>query len=124
MLLALLVMAFILAAVGPYLLTEAVLQIVFPFTFVLCTVLMDVNSVPIGLVVYPFAFKNIAIDMPELASAACLIKLPISFVFRSILPLLAAVAMLHVSIPLAYVGGPIFKLNFIALLKLVFIDVL
>ena len=124
MLLTFLVMAFVFAAVGPYLLTEAMLQIIFPFSLVLCAVLMDVNSVSISLVVYPFALKNVSVDMPELASATCLIKLPISFVLGSIFPFLAAVAMLHVAVPLADVGGPVFKLNLITLLKLVLIDVL
>jgi hypothetical protein len=83
---------------------------------------MDVDTVSISLVVYPFAFKDIAIYMPEFSSATSFIELPIALILGSIFPLLASVAMLHVTKPLSYVSSSIFKLYFISLLQLRFIN--
>jgi hypothetical protein len=122
MLLALLVVTFVFTSVGPYLLSESMLQVVAPLTLVLCSVLMNVNAVAVGLVVDPFAFENVSVDMPEFAPSAGLIEFPVAFVLGPVLPLLAPVAMLHVSVPLTDICRPIFELDLVPLLQLRFVN--
>jgi hypothetical protein len=55
--------------------------------------------------------------------AACLVETPVPFILRAILPNLDTVTVLHVSEPLACIGGSIFEVNFSPLLKLGFINI-
>ena len=94
------------------------LQIILPLSFIPSTILMDINSVAVGLVVEPFPFEHIAIHVPELAVSACFIESPISLVLGSVFPDLDAVAMLQVSEPLADVCCAIFEMDFWSLFQL------
>jgi hypothetical protein len=100
------------------------LQIIPPFTFIPGSVLMDINSISIGLVVKPFSFENVAINVPELAMSASLIESPMSLILSSVLPNLNSISMLHISEPLASVGCSIFEVNFSSLIELSFINII
>ena len=85
---------------------------------------MDVDTIPICLVVIPLALENVSINMPELSLATCFIEHPVSFVFGTIFPHLHTIPMLHVSKPLASVGSSILKVDFRSGFKLRFVDVI
>ena len=124
MLLSFVIAALIHRVVSPDLLALAVLQVILPLTLVAGAILMNIDTVAVGLVIKPFALEDVAVHVPELAVAASLIEAPMSFIFGTILPDLHAVAVLHVTEPLASVSRSILEVNFTALLELGFIDVL
>jgi hypothetical protein len=124
MLLSFMIATLIFRVVGPDLLAFAVLQIVLPLALVAGTVLMYIDTPAVSLVIEPFAFKDITIDVPEFTVTAGLVESPMALVFGTVLPDLNAVAMLHVSEPVTGVSGTVFEVNFSTLLKLRFIDVL
>lgn len=124
MLFALVVASFIHRVVSPDLLALAVLEIILPLTFVAGTVLVDIHSIAVGLVIEPFTLEDIAVYVPELSVAAGLIETPVSFVLGTIFPHLHTIAMLHVSEPLSCVGCSILEVDFTALLQLGLINIL
>jgi hypothetical protein len=82
---------------------------------------MNVNTVTISFIIYPFSFENVTVNVPELASTARFVELPVAFILGSVFPFLASVSMLHISIPLSSVSGSIFELNSVPLFQLRFI---
>jgi hypothetical protein len=52
------------------------LEIVLPFSLVFCTVYVDIHSISIGFIVFPFPFKDISINMVKLPFTASLVVFP------------------------------------------------
>jgi len=118
MLLALVIVAFIHRIIGPNFFSLTVLEIIFPFTLVPGTVLMNVDSIAVGLVIEPLTFEDITIHVPEFSITASLIEPPVALVFGAILPDLDTVTVLQVSEPLSNICCAIFEMNFWSLLQL------
>jgi hypothetical protein len=91
------------------------LEVIFPKTFVLCTVLVDVNSIPVGFIVLPLSFEDVAVYMPELSLATGFVVFPLTLVSGSIWPNLGPEAMFHISKPGTLVHSPIFENDIISL---------
>ena len=85
---------------------------------------MYIDAVSVGLIVQPFTFEDIAVNVPELSLAAGFIKSPIAFIFSTIFPYLNSIAVLQITEPLAYVCCAIFKMYFWSLLQLRLINFL
>ena len=83
----------------------AVLQVIHPLALVPGSVHMNVDALPIGLVVDPIAFIDITINVGELAEAVGPIVLPVSFVACAVLPHLLTVAIAEPTNPLSGVLG-------------------
>ena len=58
---------------------------------------MNVDTVSVSLIVKPFAFKDIAVNMPKFTLTAGFIKPPISFVFGTVFPDLDTVTVLEIA---------------------------
>ena len=111
MLLALRVVASVATAICPDLLAWSVLEVLLPVALIPSSVHVYVDTIAVSLIVEPLSFKHIAIDVPKLASAACLIEPPEALVSGAIWPDLDAKSMLHVAQPLAFVHGAILEDN-------------
>lgn len=110
--------------VSPDLLALTVLEIVLPLAFIACAILMDVDSIPVGLIIKPLALEDVAVHVPELAVTTGFIEAPVAFVLSTVFPDLHAISVLHVTQPLSGVSGTILEMDFSALLELRLIDVL
>lgn len=119
----LVVVSLVHGVVSPHLLSPAVLEVVLPVSLVARAVLVEVDAVTVGFVVEPLSFEDIAVDMPELAVATRLIEPPVAFVLGAVSPDLDPEAMLHVSEPLAVVGGSVLEMDLTPLLKLGLVEV-
>jgi hypothetical protein len=73
---------------------------------------MDIYPVAIGLIIKPFAFENIAIDMPKFSMATSFIQTPVAFILGPILPYLNPIPMLHIPQPLSLIRCSVFEVNF------------
>jgi len=122
MLLSLVVMTLIHGVICPNFFALSMLEIIFPFAFVPSTILMNVNSIAVGLIVEPLSLEDIAIYMPEFAVSTGLVKAPVALVLSAIFPNLDAVAVLKVSEPLTHVGCAIFEMDLWSLLQLGLVD--
>ena len=100
------------------------LQIILPVAFIPSTVLMNINSVAICLIVKPFSFENVSVDMPEFSMTTGLVKAPAPLVLSSVFPDLDSVSVLHIAEPLPCIGGSIFKVDFSSFLQLRFVDII
>ena len=123
-LLSLIVVSIVHRGVCPDFFAFAVLKIVFPLSLVPSSILMNVNSVAIGLIVKPLALEYVAIDMPKFAMAASFVESPVALVLGAILPNLNSVSMLHVAEPLPSIRGSIFEVNFVSLFQLGLVDII
>ena len=79
------------------------LQVIHPLAFVSRPIHMNVDSLPVGLIVNPVALVDISVDMSELAEAMRPVVLPVTFVAGTVLPNLLAVAVSEPTDPLARV---------------------
>ena len=91
MLLSILVFAHVLGAVNPRFFTLALLYIVYPLTLIPRAVNVRVDTLPVGLVCFEIANIDVALSVPESASALSFIIDPFSFVNSSIDPLLYSI---------------------------------
>ena len=121
---ALVVRAFIPRVISPNFFALSVLEIVFPFTLIASSILMNIDAISIGFVVEPFTFEHVSIDMPKLSVAASLIESPVAFVLGTVFPNLDSIAVLHVSEPLSSVSGSILEEDLSLLLELGFINII
>lgn len=79
---------------------------------------MDVSSISVGLIIYPVAFIDVAVNMDELPMSMCAIVTPLALIAGTIRPHLLTVPISKASYPLAGVrrtcleriGGPLFPL--------------
>ena len=94
------------------------LQVIFPVTFVPGPVHVDVDTIAVGLIIVPLALEDIAINVPELALAACLVKPPVPLVPGTIRPDLHTIAMLHIAEPLSLVHSTVLENDFTLILQL------
>ena len=117
-------MTFVFAVVCPDFFAEAMLQVIFPLSFVSRAILMNVDSVTVGFVVKPFSLKDITVYMPKLSVSACLVEPPVTFILGAILPNLLAVPMLHVSEPLSNVSSTVFKMDLTSIFELGLVDII
>ena len=78
--------ALILRTFRPRLDALAILMILFPSTFVACTLLVRINSAPMSFVINPVSFIDIAIGMEEFPLATDLVVLPFAYVRGLISP--------------------------------------
>jgi hypothetical protein len=112
MLLALIVRPLIHGVICPNLFAMSMLQIIFPLALISGSILMDIYPVAIGLIIKPFAFENIAIDMPKFSMATSFIQTPVAFILGPILPYLNPIPMLHIPQPLSLIRCSVFEVNF------------
>lgn len=94
------------------------LQVIFPVALVPGSVHVDIDAIAVGFVIVPLALKHVAINVPELALAACLVEPPIPFVAGTIRPDLHTIAMLHVAKPLPLVHSSVLEDDFAFILQL------
>ena len=94
-LLALLVLALVLGAVGPLLHAASMLLIFDPLAHVGGAIRMLVGAVAVRFVVRPRALVNVAIGVNQYAVPVCLVVLPLPIILAAILPHLLPVAILH-----------------------------
>ena len=94
------------------------LQIVFPVALVSGPVHVDIDTIAVGLVIVPLALEDVAVNVPELALAACFVEPPIPLVPGTIRPDLHTIAMLHIAEPLPLVHSPVLKDDFTFILEL------
>lgn len=110
MLAAKLILALVLAVIGPSFNALAMLKVVSPFAFVLGTVHMLVGTCAVGLIIRPKAIVHISINMKEFTTAVGFVFAPLSDILGAILPYLDPLAISEAAFPLASVGGPSLKL--------------
>jgi hypothetical protein len=87
----------------------AMLKIVFPLTFILSSIYMNVDTVSIRLIVDPVSLINIPIDVDELALSVSSVVFPVSFVTSPVWPDLFAEPISEATDPLAEEGRTSFK---------------
>ena len=101
--------------------------IVLPHSFVLSTISMVVNTVPVSLVVLPLTVVDITISVDQSTSAISLVILPVAFIQTAINPNLNSFSIFAVLlIPLTFVLSSVvkdckfftFAFNFIVILGL------
>jgi len=96
--------------VGPRLDTFAMLEVVFPLTFVHGSVHVLIYSWSVCLIVGPEAFVDVSVNVDELAFAMSPVIPPLSNILGAVSPQLLAVAVSKASLPLTIVDGPRLKL--------------
>ena len=69
------------------------LQVVLPNALKDCSVFMRISTSTIGLVVSPFTLEDVTISVCEFAFARGFVPVPVTFVPRTICPLLNAEAL-------------------------------
>jgi hypothetical protein len=74
-----------------------VLEIILPVTLISRAILMYVDTVAVGFVVYPLSFKDVSVNVPEFTMSASLIEFPMTLIFGAISPFLATKSMLHIA---------------------------
>jgi hypothetical protein len=87
------IIPYVCAAIWPFRLTLATLNVVQPNTFVNCSVLTCVDAIAIWFVVYEITLKNVAISVPKCALALRPVVDPIPLVLGPINPSLNTVPM-------------------------------
>jgi hypothetical protein len=87
----------------------AMLKIVFPLTFILSSIYMNVDTVSIRLIVDPVSLINIPIDVDELALSVSSVVFPVSFVTSPVWPDLFAEPISEATDPLAEESRTSFK---------------
>jgi len=108
------ILSLILSTFRPCFNTLAVLLIVFPVAQITGTFGVQILTVTVSLVVEPHALVDVSICMVELAHAASLIELPLTFVTGLIAPNDASSSMTHAALPLSRVhGSSLISVNFI-----------
>ena len=100
MLHAVLVVAFVLCAIGPRLLTFALLDIIHPLSFIPAAIHVGVDANPTSLVCFEVADVNVALSVPKGPFAFSLVVEPVALVNSSINPLLDSEATTLLNLPL------------------------
>ena len=85
------------------------LKIVFPLSFVPGTILMDIYTIAVGLVILPVTLIDVTIGMDQLPLAASTVVLSLTVILGSIGPLLMALAISGSVDPLAMVPGSVLQ---------------
>ena len=95
--------------IAPCFLALPVLVIILPISFVLSVGCVYKHSVPVGLIIHPLPFINIAISMRHSAPAVRFVSSPHAFVFRTVWPKLDAhtVSFTCMFVPLSFVKFPV-----------------
>jgi hypothetical protein len=94
------------------------LQVVFPVPLVAGPVHVDIYTIAVGLIIVPLSLEYIAVNVPELALAACFVESPIPLVAGTIRPDLNAIAMLHIAQPLSLIHSAVLEDDFTLILQL------
>ena len=81
------------------------LQIVLPFSIVLCSVDVLVHTTPVGLVIGPLALVDVTIDMREPSDASGAVLAPLPDEFGSVWPSLFSKAVSEASFPFSDVDS-------------------
>ncbi len=103
------VIAFVPRIISPLFDSFAVLQVIFPFSLVFCTVHMLVDSLSVGFVICPVSFIDISIHVSEFAFSMGPVLNPIAFILSTIRPDLVAKAISKAAFPLTSVYSTSFK---------------
>lgn len=99
------VLSFVDGAICPLLFSVAVLEIILPLPLVLSSIDMDVDSLPVGLVIDPVSLVHITVDVSELSETMGSVVLPVAFVAGTIGPNLFPEAVTEATHPLACILG-------------------
>jgi len=94
------------------------LQVVFPVPLVAGPVHVDIYTIAVGLIIVPLSLEDIAVNVPELALAACFVEPPIPLVAGTIRPDLDTIAMLHIAQPLSLIHSAVLEDHFTFILQL------
>ena len=107
---AILVVSFVLSAIGPGLCALAVLLVLEPFADVLGAISVDVIANVVGLVLEPPAFVYVAVGVDESSFTVSQVVAPVSLVKRTVLPDLLASAVAFTFFPLPDVHCAVLEL--------------
>lgn len=116
MLFSFLVITLIFRAICPCFYTPSILQVILPIAFILGPVLMSIHAITISFIIFPFAVKNVSINMPKFTLSMSLVFSPLAFITSTIRPYLNTVPISHFVEPLSFIskiGGIIIFHTFI-----------
>jgi len=91
--------------VRPGLHSVAMLQVIFPHTFVLCAIHVLVDAAAVRFIIGPIPIVDITVDVDEATLAMGSVFSPFTGVFRTVAPGLFAEAITETSLPLACVDS-------------------
>jgi len=104
-LLALKVVTLVERTIWPSLSSEAILFIVFPGSYVACSIRMNVSSLTIGLIIDPITFIDVTVRVVQFSITICLVINPLAVVERVIGPALLSVSITLIAKPFTFVDG-------------------
>ena len=70
---------------------------------------MNIHSISICFVIFPFSFEDITINMPKLSFSTCFIFFPFTIITSTIRPLLKSSSFSHISSPFSIKYGSTLK---------------
>lgn len=73
---------------------------------------MDVDSIAVCLIFFPFSVVNVSVSVPELSFAVCFVVSPRALVFSSVRPYLDARPVSHSVFQISFVNGTVLKDQF------------
>ena len=79
----------------------AVLEVIHPLALIPRPVHVNVDALPVGLIVDPVSFVHISVDMREFAEAMCPIVFPVALIASTVLPDLFTIAVSEPTDPLS-----------------------
>lgn len=104
------ILSFIMRFVSPSLDTLTMLEIIFPFALVLCSIYMSVGSKSICLVICPISIIYVTIYMNKLASSMCTVFSPFTNILCTIRPGLLTMTITETTFPLTSIDCSCFEL--------------
>ena len=112
------IIPFISRSISPSLYSFTMLQVIFPFSFILGTIHMLINSEAISFIVCPKTIINISIYMYESSFSMSSVFSPLPNIFCTIWPSLFSKAISEPTFPLSLVDSSCFKFVSWSLLSL------
>lgn len=105
------VVALVLCPIAPLLMSVAVLLIVEPLACVGCAVLMEIDSLPLCLVVHPFSFVYVSACLNETPHSVSHIIMPVSLIESALPPDLPTHPIALAIPPLATINHSVLELS-------------
>src|SRR5688572_13250547 len=87
----------------------AMLQVVYPFSFILCSIQVRIDSITMRFIFMPFSIIHVTICMPEFASTIGFVVPPVTLILGPVRPYLHPVPLSVTIFPLTLVDGTTFK---------------
>ena len=74
---------------------------------------MNINTVPVSFIVFPLAFIDVTISMPELSAAVSLVLAPFTLILSVIGPNLDTWSVSHIILKVAFINSSVFEGKFL-----------